>query len=330
MFEGTPDPTITELFTEWQRDGALLRATLLSNITKWSGSAPLLADPIDDLDNLVTAHYRAISNVSSDFGVSVDVEQRWLSSGIEHPPVNLAQRVIDAYTLGTLEHESLEKAGRKRRSSSDVKKRHILPTLKQLEKERDKPLPTPHKLALEIALKDAAWAMTGHGKRVAQTATNLALDTERDVVREMIAREIAGVGDVRPGKISQPNWQRLGRELYKTMKTTDSKRDWDRLAATEIWRALNFGRLMDMKLKGFEYVWWHVQTTACRYCKKLYLEEDGVTPRIFRLQGVLDMNIKYGGLNVGRKASLIGKHGGWYPAMALHCWCMCQIMEYTG
>lgn len=96
----------------------------------------------------------------------------------------------------------------------------------------------------------------------------------------------------------------------------DKYRDWQRVAFTEMNNAIQNG-IHDgiLEKHGPEaLVYKRPNPDACKYCKKLHLEPDGITPRIFKLSSLAQNNI-------GKKAS------EWEVVVdSTHPWCQCQLM----
>lgn len=106
-------------------------------------------------------------------------------------------------------------------------------------------------------------------------------------------------------------------------KTNDWERDWHRVAHTEMWSAKCQGEaeaIMNGESplssdKGETLVYVKPAHNACNKCKQLYLEVDGVTPKVFRLADLIANGTNYG-----------KKQADWKPCVPpLHPNCMCVI-----
>lgn len=106
-------------------------------------------------------------------------------------------------------------------------------------------------------------------------------------------------------------------------KTGDMARDWHRVAHTEMWDAKLQGEaeaILDNKSplssQGAEtLVYKKPAPNACAKCKQLYLESDGVTPRVFKLSELMSNGNNYG-----------KKQADWLPTLGvLHPNCMCTL-----
>ncbi len=106
-------------------------------------------------------------------------------------------------------------------------------------------------------------------------------------------------------------------------KTGDMQRDWHRVAHTEMWDAKLQGEAeailnneSPLSKQGAEtLVYKKPAPNACAKCKQLYLEKDGVTPRVFKLSELIAMGTNYG-----------KKQADWVPTLGvLHPNCMCVL-----
>lgn len=106
-------------------------------------------------------------------------------------------------------------------------------------------------------------------------------------------------------------------------KTGDMQRDWHRVAHTEMWDAKLQGEAeailnneSPLSKNGAEtLVYKKPAPNACAKCKQLYLEKDGVTPKVFKLSELVAMGTNYG-----------KKQADWVPTLGvLHPNCMCPL-----
>lgn len=107
----------------------------------------------------------------------------------------------------------------------------------------------------------------------------------------------------------------LKTRLFDTLD--DRTRDWQRVAHTEMNTAIQNGIYQEIRDKspsgGDQLVFKRPAPDACKYCKKLYLDVDGVTPKIFKMTELAESNI-------GMKAP------DWQPTIgSVHPWCHCQL-----
>lgn len=105
--------------------------------------------------------------------------------------------------------------------------------------------------------------------------------------------------------------------------TGDWERDWHRVAHTEMWDAKVMGEaqaIIDgespLSDKGKNtMVFKRPGPNACNKCNQLYLEKDGVTPRLFKLSDLQAQGTNYG-----------LKQADWKPTLGvLHPNCMCPL-----
>lgn len=106
-------------------------------------------------------------------------------------------------------------------------------------------------------------------------------------------------------------------------QTGDWKRDWHRVAQTEMWDAKLQGEaeailngespMSDDKSKTIVYK--RPAPDACAKCKQLYLEHDGVTPKTFKMSELMAHGTNYG-----------KKQADWVPTLGvMHPNCCCSL-----
>ena len=125
-----------------------------------------------------------------------------------------------------------------------------------------------------------------------------------------------------------PNAVKEGTDRYKVVQqlrdlTQDWERDWHRVAHSEMWDAKVQGEanaIIDnespVSKKGREtMVFKRPAPNACNKCKQLYLEADGITPKLFKIT-----ELQANGSNYGKKQA------DWKPTLGiLHPNCMCPL-----
>jgi hypothetical protein len=306
----------------------------------------LTPNQIEELRLLIETHFRpaflpavqgvvgfgpiSISGQPPIWGIPPDVWARWVDDGIVVAGMPIPQ-ISDAYTAGRLYQVIHE-------GSTFQEMIAAAATI---------PLTRPQVLGIAWAEQHAAQYVRGFGQVQAGKAAGLAISQNQRIARTLITEYLAGKLKTTPAhKVPAHNltpeertslesnataehWKTLASEMYKTFKGTDAKRDWMRVAVSETRLAYNAGRLGQMEAQGVAHVYFMVRPTACDACKKVYLHPDG-SPRIFPIKELMDNVEKTGGVNVGRKASLIGKPGGWLATLLLHPFCRCRPMPYTG
>ena len=106
-------------------------------------------------------------------------------------------------------------------------------------------------------------------------------------------------------------------------KTQDMYRDWHRVAQTEMWSAKCQGEAeailnkeSPLSKQGAETeVYIRPSKNACQKCKQLYVESDGVTPKVFLLSELMSNGSNYG-----------KKQADWLPCIPpLHPNCSCVM-----
>ncbi len=285
---------------------------------------------LEELRRLIAAHFRVEAPGAPPVAWSIPepVWREWQQAGIVVPWLPVPQ-IADSYLAGRLYQVIRD---------GDTYA-HMLALARRA------PLTRPMRLAVEWAEAHAAQYIAGFGDQLAGQAGQQALTVQQQLGRGLIVRYLKGeLTAVAPPPGPPHNllpeeraaletdravasWRALARELYQTFKGTDARRDWHRVAASETRLAHNVGRLHAMEEQGVRALYYLVQPDACGPCKRLYLEEDGVTPRVFPLSTLLANLDLTGGLNVGRKASLIGQDGGWIATGGLlHPWDRCRPM----
>lgn len=189
------------------------------------------------------------------------------------------------------------------------------------EKAREYALSEVERNSLQFSRVNAARYVTGLGQKMSGAllaAINLASQTvnlqvaERNLIKDKVAQAI----------LNQQTRGQLVSELGHA--TEDWKRDWQRLAHTELWNAklqgevitiLQGGSIYSNTKRGDTNVFRRPAPNACNHCKRLYLDSDGVTPKVFTLSYLIQ-----NGTNVGKKVS------DWQPITGTtHPNCTCPI-----
>ncbi|MCM1216809.1 MAG: hypothetical protein NC548_20100 [Lachnospiraceae bacterium] len=130
------------------------------------------------------------------------------------------------------------------------------------------------------------------------------------------------VKQVIPGAIAQHQDRYQVVQQLRDM-TGDWERDWHRVAHTEMWDAKVQGEAnaiadneSPLSKKGTDtLVFKRPGPMACNKCKQLYLEKDGVTPKVFKLSEMQAYGTNYG-----------LKQADWKPVVGtVHPNCMCPL-----
>jgi hypothetical protein len=150
------------------------------------------------------------------------------------------------------------------------------------------------------------------GVVTASRSANLA-SAQLKVIRDTVSEAI----------LNRETRGKLASELYHN-NVEDWNRDWRRVAHTELWNARLQGEVASIlegdtihgEANGGETnVFRRPSPDACNHCKRLYLEVDGVTPKVFTLSELIA-----NGDNVGKKTA------EWQPTThTTHPNCTCPI-----
>lgn len=136
---------------------------------------------------------------------------------------------------------------------------------------------------------------------------------------EQLKREYGVLETVFEGNSIPKN--KMANELRRITK--DRKQDWDMVIRTELnnrkqeataYEILNNNSILSDE-GGDTLVYKQPNLDACSHCKRLYLKEDGITPKVFKLSEM----VAYGS-NVGLKVA------EWKPTLGVvHPHCQCQL-----
>ena len=171
------------------------------------------------------------------------------------------------------------------------------------------PLKKPDLAAIAIAEQQTALYITDNAKDLATKVGQLAIQKRNEQIRQMaidyhkrtLKRTVLDeeakreAGEAIPESYVETPRQ-FASELYHTMQ--EKTRDWQRLAYYEIVDAQKQGMAANLLADGNvdKLVYKMPLPTACSQCKFLYLEQDGITPRLFKLSEMIS-----NGTNIGRK-----------------------------
>lgn len=163
--------------------------------------------------------------------------------------------------------------------------------------------------------------------RIDQQIKSLTQRITTDVVSRAVVSDLEmytaiaeEVEDLVNGKLSR---QRLMQELRE--KTKDYTRDWHRVAQTEMWTARNYGEVQailegkspftDKGINTNIYI--RPSDICCKKCAELYLESDGVTPKVFKLSTLIKNGNNYGKKQAEWKAVI--------PPLHPNCQCLMNV-----
>lgn len=212
---------------------------------------------------------------------------------------NVRNLVADSYTMGkivSLIHPRTEAKGL---SYADLEK---------MVRRNSIPMTAVEKSMIRIAKAQAGQYIKGLKDRMLKDLAVTSLTGEEmaiNAVRNGIAEGIA-----KRQTISQ-----VASSLFDQFN--DRSRDWRRIAHTEINNSIQKGiyeRVKHESPKGPEQlVFKRPNPDACKYCNKVYLESDQITPIIFKISQLEETNI-------GKKAA------DWQATIGgVHPWCRCQL-----
>jgi hypothetical protein len=302
-----------------RRDAALdLTRVLGEHFEKASGGlSSITPQQIESLKLLVRQHY--LAHLAPDarvafWAVPQRVKDHWVELGVVGPTGTYnALASIDDAVVAARVAELLEHGTSYRR---------------MVELAQERPQTHLQELARQIAREHAGYAIGRMADRHGDLAATQGLGSFQSDFGAILAQFLAG-------RLTQGDRQVRGnRDLARalrqrfTIEGGDIERDWLRVAVSETRFAFNYGTFVHYMEQGYEEVYYVVQKDACPHCKRLLLMPDLATPRIFRLDDIIEDLARGGGMNVGRKASLIGKEGGWLPTALIHPWCRCRPVPY--
>jgi hypothetical protein len=188
-------------------------------------------------------------------------------------------------------------------------------TSKEIEKLlKDVNLSASQKEAVELSKINAQQHINSLNAKVTSSVLNLAIKEQLNMyttVEKVIPEAIKN--DTERYKVVQQLREMSG----------DWERDWHRVAHTEMWDAKVRGEAQAIfngesplsSKKGETKVFKRPGPNACSKCKELYLEPDGITPRIFTLS-----ELQANGTNYGKKQR------DWVATLGtVHPNCMCPL-----
>jgi hypothetical protein len=309
----------------WINHQGKIEKSFLKSLRKSESVPPVLTqEQIDEMKALIQAHFR--SAIGLGYTVSETTLRKWQRMGIDPKATtneSISTWIERAYVAGRL---------------ANVLDNNT--TFTQFWKlAKDFTMSRQDQLVLEMSKLNSARFIVGYAEKLGGLATDVALDQHKKAINsviqsyfnETLTTEAGESGII--GKVT--SWRELASELRNRFRQTDLVRDWERVAFTEMRYATNLGRIMNIQHEGGGdaediEVFYHVLPTACNSCKKLYLEADGKTPKIFKLSEILKNVQETGGMNIGLKASDIGGKDGWLPNASTHPNCHCYPVRKIG
>ena len=153
------------------------------------------------------------------------------------------------------------------------------------------------KYAIKLAQQRIVAGVAQHKSAVENAISNLVLSGNYDY-----RNAGAMVDTLKEGLIKKEMATKLASQLRD--KTGDLYRDWRRVAITEITNTMNMGLADRIIADNTErkpsqiYVYKSVilDSRLCKECRRLYLESDGITPKVYTLE-----ELQANGTNIGLK-----------------------------
>lgn len=162
-----------------------------------------------------------------------------------------------------------------------------------------------------VEQKAIEWASDHAGQYIKGIADDMVKAARAGVALESGAALRAVQNEVSESIKNRETVSQLKTRLFNSFD--DKYRDWQRVAATEMNNAIQNGiyqTIWETSSKGGDQlVFKRPAPDACKHCKRLYLEDDGITPKIFKLSDLAESNI---GLKADSWQATVG---------AVHPWC---------
>ena len=245
---------------------------------------PLTDDQLKRIEKIIQEHTGVLLGV---FGGGKSVSSEWLEElGLDPKSPSFIEQ---AYILGKL-NQTL--------TSSELSKLTYDALLARIGETK---LTKMEQEALSYAQRQAGRHVTNAERKI-----TMFIDDANNRIGQKTMMERDVIGSAVADSISRRQTRgQLVSELGRA--TGDWTRDWERVANTELWdarlaattRQILTGDTIYSSLKGKEArVFRRPAPDSCNHCKRLYLESDGVTPKIFKLHELIS-----NGDNVGRKTA---------------------------
>lgn len=245
---------------------------------------PLTDKQLEQIDKIIREHTGVLLGV---FGGGKEISSEWIKElGIDPKSPSFIEQ---AYILGKL-NQTL--------SETELKTMTYKALLAEINKTQ---LTSLEKDSLSYAKRQSARHVTNAERKMTMFVEDV---NNRIGQKTVMERDVIG-RTVSDAILKRQTRGQLVSELGNA--TGDWTRDWERVANTELWdarlagttRQILSGKSIYSSLKGKEAeVFRRPATDACKHCKRLYLESDGVTPKVFKLHELIS-----NGDNVGRKVA---------------------------
>lgn len=245
---------------------------------------PLTDDQLKRIEKIIQGHTGVLLGV---FGGGKSVSSEWMEElGLDPKSPSFIEQ---AYILGKL-NQTL--------TSSELSKLTYDALLARIGETK---LTKMEQEALSYAQRQAGRHVTNAERKI-----TMFIDDANNRIGQKTMMERDVIGSTVADSVSRRQTRgQLVSELGRA--TGDWTRDWERVANTELWdarlaattRQILTGDTIYSSLKGKEArVFRRPAPDSCNHCKRLYLESDGVTPKIFKLHELIS-----NGDNVGRKTA---------------------------
>lgn len=264
----------------------------------------LTKDQIKKITEIIESHVGVILKTATGQG---NVDPKLLKK--LKLPADTPSMIQSSFILGKLV-QLLEENDIKKMTFDELKK-----------KAQEYSLSTVERNSLNYAKHNAARYVTGLGQKMTNAimskinnqsqAVNLKV-VEQNIIKDTVAQ----------GILKQKTRGQLASDLGH--ETGDWKRDWQRVAHTELWDARLQGEVITIlqgdsiysnTKRGDTIVFRRPAPDGCSHCKRLYLEADQVTPKLFKLKDLMA-----NGDNVGKKVA------DWQPIVGVtHPNCNCPL-----
>ena len=174
------------------------------------------------------------------------------------------------------------------------------------------PLSEQEKYTLNIVKKQCYKDVTNLKNNIVNDLYQITVDLSNKDRYSKILKESSK--QVVNGRLSVKEFSKL-----LSNKTQDWQHDFDRVADYIMHSSYQHGKANEL-LKNYGVdvkVWYRVHKDACKHCKKIYLEKDQLTPKVFKLIDVIN-----NGSNIGVKSE------NYKPTVySLHPWCRCELEQ---
>lgn len=257
---------------------------------------PITKTQIRQIQKIINDHMEILMQITTGDGKPSPTLLRKLKI-----PKGITDLITNSYQYGKL--RILEGKDLSNMSESDVKK--LLRNLR---------LTPTQKQSIEHAKVKAQQYIDNLNQRITSNVVTMAIQSDLsmwDAVKDIVPAALEN---------NTPRYKVI-QQLRET--TGDMMRDWHRVAHTEMWDAKVQGEAeailhneSPLSKKGADtLVYKKPAYNACNKCKQLYLEKDGITPKVFKLSELVSYGTNYG-----------KKQADWVPTVGtLHPNCMCTL-----